>query len=56
MQNKVLRLNEKTLELLRQSHPKASPATECVILTDDVEKVHPIIIENIMKNQSEKLR
>ena len=56
MQNKVLRLNEKTLELLRQSHPKASPATESVILTDDVEKVHPIIIENIMKNQSEKLR
>ena len=47
IQNGVLPLNEKTLELLRQKHPKASPATESVLLTDDIEKVHPIKFENI---------
>ena len=47
IQNGVLPLNEKTLELLRQKHPKASPATESVLLTDDTEKVHPIKFENI---------
>ena len=47
MQNGVLPLNETKLELLRQKHPKASPATESVLLTDDIEKVHPIKFENI---------
>ena len=32
MQNGVLPLNEKTLELMRQKHPKVSPATESVLL------------------------
>ena len=46
-QNGFLPLNEKTLELLRQKHPKASPASESVLLTNDIEKVHPIKFENI---------
>ena len=37
-QNRVLSLNEKTLDLIRQKHPKASPATESVLLTDNIEK------------------
>ena len=44
--NRVLPLNEKALELLRK-HPKASPTTESILLTDDIEKVHPIKFENL---------
>ena len=47
MQNGVLSLNEKTLELLRQEHPIASPASESVLLTNDIEKVYAIKFENI---------
>ena len=47
MQNGVLPLNEKTLELLRQEHPIASPASESVLLTNDIEKVYAIKFENI---------
>ena len=47
MQNGVLPLNEKTLELLRQQHPIASPASESVLLTNDIEKVYAIKFENI---------
>ena len=50
MQNGVLPLNEKTLELLRQNHCKASPASESVLLTDDIEKVHPIKFDNITES------
>ena len=46
MQNGVLPVNEKTLELLRQKHPKTSPAIESVLVTDAIEKVHPIKFEN----------
>ena len=39
MQNGVLPINEKKKpELLGQKHPKGSPATESVLLTDDIEK------------------
>ena len=38
---------KKTLELLRQKHPKASPVTEYVLLTYDIEKVHSIKFEKI---------
>ena len=54
MQNGVFSLNEKTLELLRQKHPKASPATESVLLTEDVEKVHLIKFENITEESVRK--
>ena len=54
MQNRVLPLNGKTLELLRQKHPKASPATESVLLTDDIENVDPIKLENITKESVRK--
>ena len=54
IQNGVLPLNEKTLELLRQKHPKASPATESVLLTEDVEKVHLIKFENITEESVRK--
>ena len=54
MQNGVLPLNETKLELLRQKHPKASPATESVLLTEDVEKVHLIKFENITEESVRK--
>ena len=54
MRNGVSPLNEKTLELLRQKHPKASPATESVLLTDHTEKVHPIKFENITEESVRK--
>ena len=34
MQNRVLPLNEKSLEQRRQKHRKTSPATESLLLTD----------------------
>ena len=54
MQNGVLPLNETKLELLRQKHPKASPAKESVLLTEDVEKVHLIKFENITEESVRK--
>ena len=54
MQNGVFSLNEKTLELLRQKHPKASPATEGVLLTDDIQKIHPIKFENLTEESVKK--
>ena len=49
MQNGVLPINEKKTELLGQKHPKGSPATESVLLTDDIEKYHPIKFKSITK-------
>ena len=54
MQNGVLPLNEKTLELMRQKHPKVFRATESILLTDDFEKVHPIKFENITEESVRK--
>ena len=47
-------LNEKKLELLGQKHPKGSPATESVLLTDDIEKIHPIKFEKITEESARK--
>ena len=54
MENSVLPLNEKTLELMRQKHPKASSTTESVLLRDDMDKVHPIKFENITEESVRK--
>ena len=39
---------------MRQRHPKASPATESVLLTDDIGKVHPIKFENVTEGSVRK--
>ena len=47
MQNGVLPLNEKTLELLKQKHPSPSTTQQDGLLSDEPQLTHPIKFENI---------
>jgi len=47
MQNGILPLNDETLNLLKQKHPKASEASNDVLLPDTPEQIHEIRYEEL---------
>ena len=47
MQNGILPLDDKTINLLQQKHPSSAKASEEVLLPDEPELLHPIKFENI---------
>ena len=47
MQNGILPLNDETLRMLKQKHPKPSRPHERVLLPDKPKHVHPVIFENL---------
>ena len=54
MKNGILPLNEQTLNLLKQKHPKVSKASEEVLLPDIPEIVHQMKFENITEDTVRK--
>lgn len=47
MENGVLPLDDKTLNALKQKHPKSQPAYEETLINGDPPVIHPIIFEDI---------
>ena len=51
MQNGILPLTDTTVKLLKQKHPKSTPAAEEVLLPDQPEIIHQIKFKNINEDE-----